>query len=61
MSREAHPAGGAFRLERKAVRPLSSRRSLSQDTGVEPVVQKSNRNPLIIPAGRDPGVGRQAC
>jgi hypothetical protein len=42
---------GIFHLERQAVRPMSSRRSVTQDTGVEPVIQKQNSLPLIIPAG----------
>ena len=42
---------GIFHLERQSVRPLSSRRSVDQDTGVEPVVSKKNPIPLTIPAG----------
>jgi PKD repeat protein len=51
MSREPIRLAGAFHLERKAARPLSSRRSVTQDTGVEPVIQKLNNLPVVIPAG----------
>jgi hypothetical protein len=51
MSREPIRLTGFFHLERRAVRPLSSRRSISQDTGVEPVIQRRNNTPVAIPAG----------
>jgi len=51
MSREPLQLAGVFRLERQGVRPLSSRRSVTRDTGVEPVVEKRNATPLVIPAG----------
>jgi len=51
MSREPILLSGIFRLERRAVRPLSSRRSVTADTGVEPVVEKRNAVALVIPAG----------
>lgn len=51
MSRRPFLLSGTFHLERHAVRPLSSRRSLDQDTGVEPVVTKKNAIALPIPAG----------
>ena len=51
MSREPILLSGTFHLERQSARPLASRRSTLQDTGVEPVVARKNSNPLIIPAG----------
>jgi hypothetical protein len=51
MSREPIRLAGLFRLERQSAQILSSRRSVTRDTGVEPVVEKQNANPLIIPAG----------
>jgi PKD repeat protein len=51
MSREPIRLAGTFHLERKAARPLSSRRSVTQDTGVEPVIQKLNNLPVVIPSG----------
>ena len=51
MSRNPIRLAGFFHLERQAVRPLSSRRALTQDTGVEPVIQKKNSIPLVIAAG----------
>ncbi len=51
MSRDPLRLSGTFHLERQAVRPLSSRRSVTQDTGVEPVVEKRNGVPLVVPAG----------
>jgi hypothetical protein len=51
MSRDPIRLTGIFHLERQAVRPLSSRRSTSRDSGVEPVIQKRNNLPLVIPAG----------
>lgn len=51
MSRDPLRLSGTFHLERQAVRPLSSRRSVTQDTGVQPVVEKRNGVPLVIPAG----------
>jgi hypothetical protein len=51
MSREPILLTGTFHLERSAARPLSSRRSITQDTGVEPVIQKLNNLPVVVPAG----------
>jgi len=61
MSREPIRLAGIFHLERQATRPLSSRRSVAQDTGVEPVIEKRNGIPLAIPAGatRDTAVSIQ--
>jgi hypothetical protein len=61
MSREPIVLSGIFHLERDAVRPLSSRRSITRDTGVEPVVVKKNSNVLDIPPGatRDSAVSIQ--
>ena len=51
MSREPIRLTGVFRLERKSVRALSSRRLSNQDTGVEPVIVVRNALPLGVPAG----------
>jgi hypothetical protein len=51
MSREPIRLAGIFHLERQGARPLSSRRSVTRDTGVEPVIEKRNGVPLAIPAG----------
>ena len=50
MSRQPILLEGTFHLERRSVRPLSSRRSISIDTGVEPVVTKKNNVGVAIPA-----------
>jgi hypothetical protein len=54
MSRQPINLAGIFHLERQAVRPLETRRSITSDTGVEPVVlKKSVPVPsLLIPAGQ---------
>lgn len=61
MSREPIRLSGSFHLERNAIRPLSSRRLVTQDTGVEPVIEKRNATPLVIPPGatRDTAVSVQ--
>lgn len=51
MSREPIRLAGVFRLERRSARPFSSRRSVTQDTGVEPVIQKKNSVPVVVPVG----------
>jgi hypothetical protein len=51
MSRQPIFLEGTFHLERQAARPLTSRRSITSDTGVEPVVTKKNGVAVAIPAG----------
>ncbi len=51
MSREPIRLSGRFHLERQSATPLASRRSVSEDTGVEPVIEKRNGTPVVIPAG----------
>jgi len=51
MSRQPITLAGTFHLKREAVRPLSTRRSLTTDTGVEPVITKNSSVPLAIPSG----------
>lgn len=51
MSKDPIRLDGTFHLERQATRPLSSRREVTQDTGVEPVIVKKNNLPLVVPAG----------
>ncbi len=51
MSRQPLTLLGSFHLERQAARPLSTRRSVTSDTGVEPVISKKNSIPLTINAG----------
>jgi hypothetical protein len=51
MSRVPIRLAGFFHLERQAARPFSSRRSITQDTGVEPVILKRNDLPLVVPIG----------
>jgi hypothetical protein len=52
MSRQPLLLSGYFHLARQAARPLSSRRSIDQDTGVEPVISKKNDGiPLAVPVG----------
>jgi hypothetical protein len=51
MSRQPILLSGIFHLERQGVRPLSSRRLITQDTGVEPVVTKKNSIPVPVPSG----------
>lgn len=57
MSREPILLSGRFHMERQAARPFTTRKSITQDTGVEPVVAKKNANPVTIPAG---GSGQSA-
>lgn len=61
LSREPILLAGVFHLERNGVRPLSNRRSVDTDTGVEPVVVRKNSVPVVIAAGatRDSAVGIQ--
>src|SRR5262249_52573483 len=51
MSRQPILLEGTFHLERQTARPLSSRRSITSDTGVEPVLTKKNNVGVAIPAG----------
>ncbi|HXJ61276.1 MAG TPA: PKD domain-containing protein [Verrucomicrobiae bacterium] len=51
MSRQPIVLEGTFHLERQAARPLSSRRSIASDTGVEPVLAKKNNVAVAIPVG----------
>lgn len=51
MSKDPLVLLGNFHLERQSARPLTARRSVTADTGVEPVVSKKNGTPLAIPAG----------
>jgi hypothetical protein len=51
MSKNPIRLAGTFHLQRQASRPLSSRRSTSSDTGVEPVIEKKNNLPLVVPPG----------
>src|SRR5262249_10038200 len=51
MSRQPILLEGTFHLERQAAHPLSSRRSITSDTGVEPVLSKKNNVGVAIPAG----------
>src|SRR5262249_5649633 len=52
MSHDPILLEGTFHLERQAARPLSSRRSITSDTGVEPVVTKKNNVAGAMPAGQ---------
>jgi hypothetical protein len=51
MSRRPILLEGTFHLERQAARPFSSRRSVTSDTGVEPVITRKNNVAMAIPAG----------
>jgi hypothetical protein len=51
MSRQPIFLEGTFHLERQAARPLSSRRSITSDTGVEPVVSRKSTVGMAVPAG----------
>ena len=51
MSKDPLVLLGNFHLERQSARPLTARRSVASDTGVEPVVSKKNGTPLAIPSG----------
>lgn len=51
MSRQPIVLEGFYHVERQATRPLSSRRSVTADTGVEPVVTVKNPIPRPVPAG----------
>jgi hypothetical protein len=51
MSKEPLILLGTFHLERQAIRPLASRRSVTSDTGVEPVVSKKSTSVVSVPAG----------
>ncbi len=50
MSRQPILLEGTFRLERQSARPLSTRRLVANDTGVEPVVLKKNSVGVAIPS-----------
>ncbi len=51
MSRQPILLEGTFHLERQSARPLSSRRSITTDTGVEPVVSRKSAVGVAVPAG----------
>jgi hypothetical protein len=51
MSRQPLVLAGVFHLERRAPRPLSTRKFVTSDTGIEPVVTRQNTLPVVIPAG----------
>jgi PKD repeat protein len=51
MSRQPILLEGTFQLRRQAARPLSSRRSIQSDTGVEPVISRKSSVGMTISAG----------
>src|SRR5678815_5704602 len=51
MSRQPILLEGTFHLERQAARPLSSRRTINTDTGIEPVISRKSSVGVAIPAG----------
>lgn len=51
LSRQPIELAGRFRLERKSARPMSTRRITNRDTGVDPVVDRSNPTPVTVPSG----------
>ncbi|HKX61558.1 MAG TPA: PKD domain-containing protein, partial [Verrucomicrobiae bacterium] len=51
MSRQPILLEGTFHLERQAARPLSSRRAITTDTGIEPVISRKSSVGIAVPAG----------